>query len=67
MVFWGSESISDILLMIGCQGHVILATVMVIFVKNASCSFFYMVYFVTQLYVIQAFLYELYIALRHLH
>jgi len=31
--------------MIDCQGHVILAKVMEMFVKNSSCSFSYMHYF----------------------
>jgi len=34
MVFWGAESISDGFKLIGCQGHVILAKVMVISFKK---------------------------------
>ena len=38
MVVWGAESISKGLKLIGCKGHVILAKVMMIFIKSAPFS-----------------------------
>ena len=42
VVFWGAESISEGVKLIGCQGHVILAKVMMIVFNSASFSWSYM-------------------------
>jgi len=39
MVFWCAESISEVFIMIGCQGHMDLAKVMVIFFKHVHVNY----------------------------